>query len=82
MAVFFNAAYTRHYSTKNPTMGRYPLLDSELQTIYASDPNIALFKSRDTSAEFASSRVVIRDESETDTSSETDENIIPEPLTR
>ena len=38
-------SYKKHYSTKHPELGDYPLSDDELRKIYHTDPDIALFNS-------------------------------------
>ena len=72
--------YKKHYATKHPQLEDYPLSEDELRRIYHTDPDIALFKSLDTS-DFITANSITRNDSETNTSSETDENVIPEPLT-
>ena len=68
----------RNLSTKNPFLGTHPLTNDELKKLHQENPASAIFTSIDPSCfhEYSNS-----DESLTDSSSESEETTLPEPLT-
>ena len=67
----------RNFSTKNPFLGTHPLSNDELKKVHQENPVPAIFTSIDPSCfhEYLDS-----DDSFTDSSSETEETTLPEPL--
>ena len=67
----------RNFSTKNPFLGTHPLTNDELKKLHQENPASAIFTSIDPSCfhEYSKS-----DESLTDSSSESEETTLPEPL--
>ena len=68
----------RNFSTKNPFLGTHQLTNDELKKLHQENPASAIFTSIDPSCfhEYSNS-----DDSLTDSSSETEETTLPEPLT-
>ena len=68
----------RNFSTKNPFLGTHPLTNDELKKLHQENPASAIFTSIDPSCfhEYSNS-----DDSLTDSSSETEETTLTEPLT-
>ena len=68
----------RNFSTINPFLGTHPLTNDELKKLHQENPASAIFTSIDPYCfhEYSNS-----DDSLTESSSETEETILPEPLT-
>ena len=66
-----------HYGTKNPSAGKFPLKREDVQSLHKINPQAVFFKG----IYLYDYDINNKASSDTDTSSETEENKFPEPLT-
>ena len=70
-----------HYAIRNVSAGTNPITTEDLKQLHKCNSKLALFSAIDTSEFISAELDSPRDDSDTDTSSETEENTIPDPLT-